>query len=186
MVAWFGSIELRGLFIPDEWRYAEIPREMVATGDWVTPRLNDLKYFEKPPLQYWLTAMSLTAFGDDEWSARLPNALLGFLAVLATAFTARRLWGPEGAISTAVVLGSSWAFYLPGQYLTLDMTLTAFSTMALCSFLLTQQAGAQGRRLWMCLAWVSCAFAVLSKWLIGVVITVARSNGGQRARDHRE
>ena len=173
VVSWFGSIELRGLFIPDEGRYAEIPREMVATGDWVTPRLNDLKYFDKPPLQYWLTATSLATFGDDEWSARLPTALLGFLAVLATGFTARRLWGNDGAISTTTVLGSSWAFYLASQYLTLDMTLTAFLTTALCSFLLAQESAdsaARNRRFWMCAAWASCALAVLSKGLIGLVL----------------
>ncbi len=173
MVSWFGSIELRGLFIPDEGRYAEIPREMVATGDWVTPRLNDLKYFDKPPLQYWLTAASLAAFGDDEWTARLPTALLGFLAVLATGFTARRLWGNDGAISTTTVLGSSWAFYLASQYLTLDMTLTAFLTTALCSFLLAQESAIslpRNRRFWMCAAWASCALAVLSKGLIGLVL----------------
>ncbi len=173
VVAWFGTLELRGLFIPDEGRYAEIPREMVATGDWVTPRLNNIKFFEKPPLQYWLTAVSLSVFGDDEWSARFPAALLGFLAVLATASTARRLWGTDGAVATTVVLASSWAFYLCSQYLTVDMSLTAFLTMALCSFLLAQQSheDATGAgRFWMCLAWVSCALAVLSKGLIGVVL----------------
>ncbi|HMQ13941.1 MAG TPA: dolichyl-phosphate-mannose--protein mannosyltransferase, partial [Candidatus Competibacter phosphatis] len=53
---WFSNLEYRKLANPDEGRYAEIPREMVLSGDWVTPRLNDLKYFEKPPLQYWATA----------------------------------------------------------------------------------------------------------------------------------
>ncbi|MEO7253554.1 MAG: glycosyltransferase family 39 protein [Casimicrobium sp.] len=174
VVAWFGTLELRGLFIPDEGRYAEIPREMVATGDWVTPRVNNIKFFEKPPLQYWLTAMSLSVFGDDEWSARLPAALLGFLAVLATGFTARVLWGKDGAVATAVVLASSWAFYLCSQYLTVDMSLTAFLTLALCSFLLAQRSSDnsvdRAGRLWMFIAWISCALAVLSKGLIGIVL----------------
>ena len=174
VVAWFGTLELRGLFIPDEGRYAEIPREMVATGDWVTPRLNNIKFFEKPPLQYWLTAMSLSVFGDDEWSARLPAAFLGFLAVIATGFTARRLWGKDGAVTTAVVLASSWAFYLCSQYLTVDMSLTAFLTLALCSFLLAQRSYDnsvdRAGRLWMFIAWISCALAVLSKGLIGIVL----------------
>ena len=55
-VAWFGSLDHRRLIKPDEGRYAEIAREMAASGDWVTPRLNGIKYFEKPPLQYWATA----------------------------------------------------------------------------------------------------------------------------------
>jgi hypothetical protein len=54
---WFAALGSRALIHPDEGRYAEIPREMVATGDWLTPRLNGLKYFEKPPLQYWATAV---------------------------------------------------------------------------------------------------------------------------------
>lgn len=172
LLAWFASLELRGLFIPDEGRYAEIPREMLDTGDWVTPRLNGLKYFEKPPLQYWLTAASYAVFGEDEWTARLPSTLLGFLAVLMTVFTARRLWGPRAVLTSAVILASSWAYYLSGQYLTLDIMLSAFLTFALCGFLLAQDAGATPaqRRAWMLVAWVSCAFAVLCKGLIGIAL----------------
>ncbi|MDH4284194.1 MAG: phospholipid carrier-dependent glycosyltransferase, partial [Gallionellaceae bacterium] len=77
-VIWFGNIEYRHLIEPDEGRYAEIPREMVASGDWVTPRLNDLKYFEKPPLQYWATAIAYTLFGEHHWTSRLWTALTGF------------------------------------------------------------------------------------------------------------
>src|SRR6476619_4302537 len=81
-IAWFANLDVRKLQHPDEGRYAEIAREMVASGDYVTPRLNGLKYFEKPPLQYWLTAASYQAFELDEWTSRLPVALAGWLAVL--------------------------------------------------------------------------------------------------------
>src|SRR6185312_7151178 len=81
-VTWFANLDVRKLQHPDEGRYAEIAREMVATGDYVTPRLNGIKYFEKPPLQYWLTAASFRAFELDEWTARLPSALSGFLTLV--------------------------------------------------------------------------------------------------------
>ena len=81
-VIWFGNIEYRKLIKPDEGRYAEIPREMAASGDWVTPRLNDLKYFEKPPLQYWATAAAYTVFGEHQWTSRLWTALTGFAGIL--------------------------------------------------------------------------------------------------------
>src|SRR5713101_2902439 len=62
---------------PDEARYAEIPREMLATGDFVIPRLNGVPYFEKPPLLYWCNAASLAVFGQTPWAARLPTRLAG-------------------------------------------------------------------------------------------------------------
>src|SRR5699024_961138 len=68
---WFAALGYRDLNDPDEGRYAEIPREMLVTGDWVTPHLDGLKYFEKPPLQYWATAVSYELFGQNNSSARL-------------------------------------------------------------------------------------------------------------------
>src|SRR3989442_14577516 len=65
-LAWFCNLGYRHLIKPDEGRYAEIPREMVVSGDWITPRLNGYKYFEKPALQYWITAAAFTAFGRSE------------------------------------------------------------------------------------------------------------------------
>src|ERR1700733_10609511 len=72
----------RHLANPDEGRYSEISREMVASGDWVTPRLNGLKYFEKPPLQYWATALAFEVFGANEISARLYVWIAGFATIL--------------------------------------------------------------------------------------------------------
>src|SRR5215210_4895676 len=103
-MAWFASLALRPLYKPDEARYAEISREMVQTGDWVTPRLNGFKYFEKPPLQYWATATAFSVFGASDWSARLWTGLMA-LAGVAMAFVAgRRLFGaPAGALAAALL-----------------------------------------------------------------------------------
>src|SRR5436305_14293067 len=95
--AWLADIGHRVLQHPDEGRYAEIAREMAATGDWVTPRLNGLRYFEKPPLQYWLTAASFAALGVHDWTARLPAALFGSLTIVAIGVAGARVaGGPTG------------------------------------------------------------------------------------------
>ncbi len=74
---------------PDETRYAEIPREMLAAGDLVVPRLNGVPYFEKPPLLYWANAASLRLFGETPWAARLPTRLAGLGTLLLVIFAAR-------------------------------------------------------------------------------------------------
>jgi len=74
-LAWFAGLGHRKLVKADEARYGEIAREMATSGDWLTPRLNGFKYFEKPPLQYWATAAAYRAFGVSERSARLWTAL---------------------------------------------------------------------------------------------------------------
>ena len=171
VAVWFGSLELRGLFAPDEGRYAEIPREMLAAGDWITPRLNDLKYFEKPPLQYWMTALSFRLFGEDEWTARLPAAMAGFFAMLLVGYTGYRLWGMRTGALAATVLLSSWGYFLAGQFLTLDMTLTGCLALSLCSFLLanTEQDVSRSKR-WMLAAWTGMALAVMAKGLVGILL----------------
>lgn len=166
-LVWFGTLDYRKLVKPDEGRYAELAREMALSSDFITPRLNGIKYFEKPPLQYWATAMAFRLFGPDEWTARLWPALTGFLGILFAAFTARRFFGPTAAAYTAAVLASSLLYLLMAQINTLDMGLTFFLTGAVFSFLLAQQ----GAQHWMLLAWMMLALAVLSKGIVALVLT---------------
>ena len=91
MVLWMSTLAIRPLYEPDEGRYAEVPREMFVSGDWVTPRLNGVKFFDKPPLQYWATASAYTLFGPSEWTARIWSALVGLLGALAAWWAARSL-----------------------------------------------------------------------------------------------
>ncbi|HUP30964.1 MAG TPA: phospholipid carrier-dependent glycosyltransferase, partial [Usitatibacter sp.] len=165
----------RALANPDEGRYSEISREMAATGDWVTPRLNGIKYFEKPPLQYWATAASFTVFGVDEWSARLYVALCGLATLLLVAFTAMRLGTAEQGLATMIVLVSSPYFIGLGGVVTLDMGLTLWTSLTLCAYLLAERPALEprARRNWMLLAWVGIALAVLSKGLVGLVFPAA-------------
>src|SRR6185503_5761325 len=105
--AWFCNLGYRHLVKPDEGRYAEIPREMVASGDWLTPRLNGFKYFEKPPLQYWASAAFFELLGERDWVARLWSALLGFAGIVLTFRAGNRLFGaPCGAYAAAMLAAS--------------------------------------------------------------------------------
>jgi len=172
IVVWFGNLDHRKLFHPDEGRYAEIPREMVVSGDWVTPRLNGIKYFEKPPLQYWTTALAYEAFGQAQWTSRLWAALTGLLTVLLVYAAGVRLFGSDPGLYAALVLASSIGFIFCGRFNTLDMGLTFFLTLALVAFLFAQddRRRARGRSFWMHVAWAAAAGAVLSKGLIGAVL----------------
>lgn len=169
---WFGTLGYRHLIHPDEGRYAELARAMVTSGDWITPRLNGILYFEKPALQYWATALSFTVFGIGEASARLWPALTGALAVAALAWTARRALASRAALASACVLGSSVWWIGNGHFLNLDMGLAAAMTLALLGFWTAQrdEASQRERLLGMLTAWAAMALAVLSKGLIGVVL----------------
>jgi len=177
-VVWFGTTHLYPLFEPDEGRYAEIPREMLASGDWVTPRLDGLKYFEKPPLQYWATAALYWALGCSEWTARAWALGLAFLCLPLTFVWVRRFYGPDAAFAALAVLASSPFFVAIGHLNLLDAGFTFWLTAALFAFTLGQAAPyrSRGERGWMLCAWVAAALAVLSKGIVvGVLAGLALS-----------
>ena len=168
---WFFSIGHNALVRPDEGRYAEIPREMLVSGDWVTPRLDGLKYFEKPPLQYWATATAYAVFGEHEWTARLWAALTGYLGILAAAFTGERLFGRRAGLIAGLVLASSFLYFAIGHIAILDMGVTFFMALSLFALLLGQTANnPSAQRNWMLVCWMGMALSMLSKGLIGIAI----------------
>ncbi len=171
-LVWVGGLGFRKLAGPDEGRYAEIAREMLVSGDFVTPRLDGLKYFEKPPLQYWASAAALAAFGQSEWAARLWAGTTGFLCVLLTYFTGCRLFGRKAGLLAAAVLGSSLLFLLVGHMNTLDMGLAFFLNLAVAGVLLANREPEQARR-WMLTTWTALALAVLSKGLVALLLPLA-------------
>ncbi|MBK4736828.1 glycosyltransferase family 39 protein [Noviherbaspirillum pedocola] len=172
LAAWMWSLGARTLVPTDEGRYAEMAREMVATGDWITTRLNGIKYFEKPPLQIWATALAYELFGLGEWQARLWTGLCGLFGIALVAEAGRRMWNGSVGFVAAVVLGSSFFWIGLGHVNTLDMGLSAMMTLSLASLLIAQrdEARPQERRNWMLACWAGMALAVLSKGLIGIVL----------------
>ena len=111
---WFLTLDARHLLPSDEGRYASIAREMLASGDWVTVRYNGLKYFEKPPLQIWMTALAFQAFGIGEWQARLWTALSGAAGLVVSAFAAARWYGMRVGLLVLVAIAAPW-FVLVSQ-----------------------------------------------------------------------
>ncbi|MEZ2349019.1 glycosyltransferase family 39 protein [Caballeronia sp. RCC_10] len=171
-IIWFAPLGLRHLVPSDEGRYAEMAREMFVTGDWITPRYNGYKYFEKPPLQTWANALTFAWFGIGEWQARLYTALTGFAGVLLIGFTGKRVFNAMTGFAAAVILATCPYWNLMGHFNALDMGLSFWMELTLCALLLAQRPGLPARRvrLWMWLCWAAMAAAVLSKGLVGLIL----------------
>ncbi|MFL9924966.1 glycosyltransferase family 39 protein [Herbaspirillum lusitanum] len=173
LLVWLYMLGARTLVPTDEGRYAEMAREMVATQDWITTRLNGIKYFEKPPLQTWMNAVTFELFGLGEWQARLWTGLCGLLGIGLSVYTGSRVFN-NGRIGfyAGLVLASSFFWAGMGHINTLDMGLTGMMTIALCGLLMGQrdEATRESQRNWMLLCWAGMALAVLSKGLIGIVL----------------
>ena len=167
----FAELPGSWLMEPDEARYAEVPREMLATQDYVTPRLNDAHYFEKPPLLYWANALSMRAFGLDAYAARLPTRLaaLGTAAVVAFELETPAL--PGWGLWAALILLSAPLSFVLGRYNVTDGLLTCAMTgafFALRRFLAARERGARAPGALAALG-ACAALAVLTKGLIGIV-----------------
>ncbi|MDF3033215.1 MAG: glycosyl transferase [Alphaproteobacteria bacterium] len=157
---------------PDEGRYVEIPREMVASGDYVTPRLNGVKYFEKPPLFYWLQATSIKVFGIQEWAMRLWCVFFGILGCLGTYLFGRRFYGHSAGMAACLILAASPLYYALSRLIILDMPMATLVSLSLFSFLVAIHTppGFQ-RRLWAWAFYGCSALAVLTKGLMALAIS---------------
>ncbi len=161
----------RALWHPDEGRYVEIPREMTVSGDYVTPRLNGVKYFEKPVLFYWLQAGAIKVFGISEWAMRLWPAAFALIGCLAVYVAGRKLYDRRTGLIAAAVLATAPLHYFLGRAITLDMAVSALLTVALLAFLLgTREPPGRARRNYFWTFYACAALATLTKGLIGMVI----------------
>ena len=170
---------MRPLWEPDEARYAEIPREMLALGDWLTPRLNHVLYFEKPPLQYWLSAGCMRLFGFHPFAARLPLALAALVTLGCSWRLARRL-GARKPMWGAFMAATGLLAYICGQILTLDALFSALQVLSLVAGLEAVAARFDERPAlgWTALAFGALALATLTKGLaapvlVGVIFMVS-------------
>ena len=173
LILWIGmTISMRPLSIPDEGRYVGVAWEMVQSDQWLTPALDGLPYFHKPPLFYWITAASLKLFGPIEWAARIAP-LTGALVAALSIYILMRRWASSGIARLSVlILATSPFFYGGAQYANHDMLVAGFITATIASgghAILSLQDGLPYRPA-LLVAWISAALGLLSKGLIGMAL----------------
>lgn len=167
-------LDSRPLTIPDETRYAEIPYEMLVSGDWVTPRLNGLRYFEKPPLGYWLNAVSISLLGQSNFAVRLATALAAGCTALLLYLFSLRFFANRQASTLAVFIYLTFpVVYLVGTHATLDSLLTLFLTAGIMGYVGATLEPRPGRA-W--LYWLGCGvslgLAFLTKGFLAFAVPV--------------
>ena len=165
---------LRPLALPDEGRYAEVGRWMWMTGDWLTPRLDGIPFFHKPPLLYWLEAAAISAMGATPWAARAVVAAHACLMWALLVLCARYIAGGDVARRASWMLASSLAFLVGGQYINHDMMVATWMGVAIWCFAraFMHAEGVQKgvHPGWARMGFVACALGVLSKGLIGLLL----------------
>lgn len=174
LVMYLFPLGVRPLTIPDESRYAEIPREMLNSGDWVVPRYNGLRYFEKPPLGYWMNAVSIAVFGENAFAVRLPSALaVGLTTLLVFLFARRTFRNRRIALYAALIQLSFMEVYAVGTINVLDNLLTLLLGGGIMCFYLAATADKTKQAV---LFWVASGFclglAFLTKGFLALAIPV--------------
>lgn len=171
LVLYLAMTWTRPLAHPDEGRYVEIPREMVATGDWITPRLNGVLYFYKPPLFYWAEAVAYSVGGTNLFALRFFPAFMSVLGILGTYAFARYQYGRLTGLCSAGVLGTCLLYFGLGQIILLDMMVSAFMALSLFLFYTGLHEEKEHTRRWLFWLFYACvALAVLSKGLMALLV----------------
>jgi 4-amino-4-deoxy-L-arabinose transferase-like glycosyltransferase len=165
----FYRVGSHGLFDVDEAVFAEATREMVESGDWLTPHYNGNNRYDKPILFYWVMALSYFLFGVNEFAARFPSALASLLLVLTTFFFARSFFNVRAAFWGAMALAGSLQIAVLSHAAITDMLLTLFIAGSLYSFLLGYKAD-PALKGWYLSSAVCMGLATLTKGPVGVVL----------------
>ena len=176
LLVYLAPLSARPLFVPDETRYGEIPREMLADGDFTVPRLDGLRYFEKPPLGYWLHAASIAVFGKNRFAVRLPSALAAGMAALVILLLVRRMIPAGGDAPLPYLAGLVFLTCAEvagvGGFAVLDSLLSLFLTLTVALFFLaTEEAAGSGREgFFLAAAGVACGLAFLTKGFLALAV----------------
>ena len=172
-VFFFHDLGRVGLIGPDEPRYAAIAREMLLTGDYITPRLYGTPWFEKPALMYWIAAVGYKIFGLNEAGARFPSAVGATLCVFLVYWCGRRIWNRASGFIAGLILATSIGCFAFARAASMDMLLTACLTMALVWFLAALNDSTPRRRRWFYGFYAALGLGVLAKGPIALLLPAA-------------
>ncbi|MFV9925132.1 MAG: ArnT family glycosyltransferase [Francisella endosymbiont of Hyalomma scupense] len=171
IVYFFIFLGWRHLSIPDEGRYPEIAREMLSSGNWVTPTINGVPFLDKPPLYYWLEATSMHFFGINPWAIRLPQALFGILGCILIYTFGRYFYSRFAGILASLILAANVLYFFESHYANMDLIVANLLWIAffLCLASLKQTNANKAKRLLMYTAYFVSALAFLTKGLMAIV-----------------
>jgi 4-amino-4-deoxy-L-arabinose transferase-like glycosyltransferase len=168
-VLFFAGLGRLPLIEPDEGRNAEVGRQMMVSGDWITPHYNGFVYLDKPAVFFWMVAASLKTFGVSEAAARLPSALMALATMLLAWFLARRMFGDSAGLRAGLIFAACPLAFVLAREVIFDMTLTFLVTVAMVGFWLVEES--DFRQPWFdALMFAAMGLGVITKGFVGILI----------------
>lgn len=173
VLLYLAFLGMRPLMIPDEIRYGEISREMIATGNWIVPRINGLLYFEKPPFGHWMNALSLMVFGETPFAVRFASAISAGASACLVFFVGRHLFASRLVpYLAAFVFLTTLEVQAVATYSVLDTMFALYLNVGIALFAVSASVSGKSRYYYLVLSGIFLGVAFLTKGLLAFAVPV--------------